>query len=656
MIIKLIQSKANAKGVERYARYLASYMADGDRRWLKPDAIGMDYGLTLSAYMSRTSNTPEPPRDRVLYRAAQVGGHPCDWDAGLEEVERRLKRRSRKVKKPVRHSVISCRAGERLTEQGCIDAVAVLAKELDCEEAAILWAAHIDTDNFHLHVMFVTVDPATGDALPFGQGDDGRAAYKEAMQRSIARIEHAQNLQSEVGARYEMQGGNVVRKQTLERSVRTRTPLRQETLAWEQESGFASFTRFAQDVAGPILDDSVSWSQLHAQLAPHGIGVRPAINGGELYAGDEHVKLSNVDRRHSWNKLKDRLGTFEPPVGIDFAPYTPVVLDAEKAEAWLERSRLRRELSVRIETRVAALLETRAAVLAAANANLSAHRADLAGFDGDSRLRRDLAAAWSRLRASATASIMAAFNGRIEAVRALRHAAATFDYIGEIDLGAIGEPDAGIVDLSFAAAPEPSVAVLPGFEAERRSAIIRYWSRDDLARRGQPALVDTGVIVWVNDSSDRAVEAALTLTHTRFGRAAVFGDAAYLAQCERAARRLGIEIETITLAQAKRRARRVRRAVDEARRRAADLGIGQRDESSSLQRWARAYRRAMSTKDLTAWQQEPVRFDDLDHHTALPTRTSDPAIRPRTGDHVITPPEAPTRAFPARSRDEAGID
>lgn len=139
MIIKLIQSKSKASGIERYARYLASYMADGDRRWLKPDAIGMDYGLTLSAYMAPGSNAPEPPRDRVLYRAAQVGGHACDWDAGLNEVERRLKRRSRKVKKPVRHAVVSCRAGERLTEQGCIDAVATLAEELGCEEA-VRWS------------------------------------------------------------------------------------------------------------------------------------------------------------------------------------------------------------------------------------------------------------------------------------------------------------------------------------------------------------------------------------------------------------------------------------------------------------------------------------------------------------------------------------
>lgn len=256
MIIKLIQAKPKKTGIERYARYLASYMADGDRRWLQADAIGMDHGLTLSAYMTHGSNAPEPLRERVLFRAAQVGGQACDWEAGLQAIENRLKRRSRKVKKPVRHGVISCRTGEQLTEQGCSDAVATLARELGCEDAAILWAAHIDTDNFHVHVMFVTVDSVTGGALPFGQGADGRAAYKEAMQRAIARIEDAQRLTPEAGARYEMAGNDVVRKPQDEVVTRKRTPLRQEILAWEEATGFASFTRYAQDVAGPILDEA----------------------------------------------------------------------------------------------------------------------------------------------------------------------------------------------------------------------------------------------------------------------------------------------------------------------------------------------------------------------------------------------------------------
>lgn len=656
MIIKLIQSKAKASAIDRYARYLASYMSDGDRRWLKPDAIGMDYGLTLATYMAPGSNAPEPPRDRVLYRAAQIGGQSCDWVAGLEEVERRLKRRSRKVKKPVRHGVVSCRSSEMLTEQGCIEAVAVLANELGCEDAAILWAAHIDTDNFHLHVMFVTVDPATGDALPFGQGANGRAAYKEAMQRAIARIEHAQHLQSEVGARYEMQSGNVVRKPPLEAKTRKRTPLRQDILAWETESGFASFTRYAQDVAGPILDESVSWDRLHADLAAYGIGIRPAVNGGELYAGDEHVKLSNVDRRHSWKKLAERLGPFQPDGDGDVAPYTPNVLDAAKAQAWLARSQRMRELSGHIDSRVAALLAARAAVLDETNATLSAHRADLAGFDGDPRLRRDLPAAWPRLRATATAAITAAFNGRVAAVRALRHAAAACDDMEAIDLEAIGALDAGMADLSFAAAPESHVAELHGFEAEPRGTIVRYWSRDDLARRGQPALVDSGVIVWVNDSSDRAVEAALTLTHARFGRAAVFGDAAYIAQCQRAARRLGIEVETVTLAEAKRRAGRARRRTDDTRMRALELQVGSNVEPGRWQRWASAYRRAMSMEDMAAWQQHPVGFDDVGHHTAISTLASELANQTQQNDRIIAPRHATARSVAAGSRNTGGID
>lgn len=656
MIIKLIQSKAKASAIERYARYLASYMAGGDRRWLKPDAIGIDYGLTLSAYMTRGSNAPEPPRERVLFRAAQLGGHACDWDAGLEEVERRMKRRSRKVKKPVRHGVVSCQAGEQLTEQGCIDAVATLAEELGCEDAAILWAAHVDTDNFHLHVLFVTVDPETGGALPFGQGDDGRAGYKEAMQRAIARIEQAQQLQPEAGARYEMQGNIVVPKPRPELVARKRAPLGQEILAWEAGTGFESFTRYVQDVAGPVLDEAVSWKQLHADLAAQGIGIRPFVNGGELYADEDHVKLSNVDRRHSWGKLKKRLGDFEPAVAVDVAPYTPRILDADKVEAWLDRSRQMREVSGQIDRRIASLLAARTAVLSETNANLSAHRADLAGFDGDARITRDLSAAWPRLRASATASIKAAFNGRIEAVRALRHAAAECVDIGAIDLGMIGAPDVGVVDTWHADYNEPQIMSLPGFEAEQRGSIIRYWSRDDLARRGQPALVDTGVIIWVNEGSDRAVEAALTLTQKRFGSAAVFGDAAYIEQCQRVANRLGIEIETITLAEAKRRARRTRSRTGDVRKRALEAHVGDRSEIGRRRRWARAYQRATPAEDLVTWQRQPATVGELPHHTALPTRAPEMRVRAGTGDPVIAPPVTTARAVPLPSRDLGGID
>ncbi len=544
-----------------------------------------------------------------------------------------------------------------VAEEGREDLLIVVdaAEAMNLLGAAILWAAHGDTDHFHLHMMFVTVDPATGGALPFGQEPDGRAGYKEAMQRAIARIEHAQQLQAETGARYEVVGDEVKRKPApalaAEPATRKRAPLRQEVLDWEERSGFASFTRVAQEVAGPILDDAISWPQLHAALAPHGIGVRREVNGGELHAGDEHVKLSNVDRRHSWSQLikPDRLGPYEEPVGVTPAVHEPRVIDPDKARRWLARSDQLRAVGERVDQRVATLLAARDAALQDVNDQLSAYQADAAGFDGDPRLTRDLSTAWPRLRASARAAINSAFSGRIEAVRALRHAAAGSDELDRIDLDVLGAPDVGIASW-FSDPGSPSLIALDGFEAERHGEVVRYWSEADRHRPDQPALVDDGAIIWVNDRSDRAVEAALTLAQTRFGGVAVFGDAAYLRQCKQVATRLGIELETITVAEARRRARRVNGDRAAARRRAVEDVTGRVESAVKRRRaWARAYRRAGSVDDPTIIDGPPSTAH-VPHHRDIPTECRGATAESRTtkplGSPMISVEPVRPRALP----------
>lgn len=648
MIIKLIAAKARPGDAERYARQLRRYIAGGDRRELAPDAAGRDYGLTLSAYMAGDEEEAKP--ERVLCRGARAGGQPCSWDEGAAEVDQCLARRSRKVKKPVRHIVLSCRAGERLDEPACAAAVATLAEELDCEEAALLWAAHGDTDHLHLHVMMVTVDPRTGGALPFGAGPDGRAGYKEAMQRALTRIEHVQRLQPEAGARYEMVGDALMRKPMRAATVTARrAPIRQEVLDWEASSGFMSFTRYVQEVAGPVLDEATSWRDLHRRLAPHGIGVRSAGNGGELYAGDDHVKLSSVDRRHGWNKLKARLGAFEEASDVALATYEPRVLDQTQAERWQWRSDQLRALGDAVEARVAALVAARAAAEERLAAELSSHQADLVGLDGDARLARDLTGAWSRLRTSALSAIRSAFAARIAAVRGLRHAVAEVDDLEQIDVEALGRPDLGIVSAWHVDQGSPSPATLPGFEVERRGDVVCYWLQNR-ERRGIPALVDDGAIVWVNDRSDRSVEAAIRLAHARFGGAAVFGDADYLRQCARVAGRLGIEIETITPGEAVRRAgeRRGQRTV--ARRRALERQRREGNDPAQWRTWARAYRRAGEGDHL---HEEPARRTAPGHHRTAPTMAAEHAARaaPAPVRHATNSGHASRGAFPTAAID-----
>lgn len=621
MIIKLIETKEQAKSTGRYARNLAIYMANADPRRLRPDAIGLDYGLTLGTYLIREPEAPVPPQERVLFRSALIGGAVHDWEAGIAEMERRLKKRSSRVKKPVRHVVLSYRVGEQPDEAQCRDAVAALVHELGCEKAAVLWAAHADTDNIHIHALFVTVDAETATAVPFGQGRNGQAAHKEAMQRAIALIEHKQRLKTETGARYEVVDGHLVRRLERPARARTRPQIRQEILKFEEESGFASFTRVAQDVAGPILDEASSWHQLHQDLARHGMSIRPSVNGGELFAGDDHVKLSNVDRRHSWPKLLSptRLGPYGPPENLPPTPYEPVIIDGKKAAHWVKRQDASRAITDRIDHRVAAMMTAREVAVADALNRMAAHRHDVAGFDGDPRLGRDLTAAWPRLRASTASMIKEAFAARIHAVRGLRHAIVDFQDLDLVDLDAIGAIDLGIVSPWYGEHAAPTITPLDRFAGELAGKVVRYWSIDDTDRRRQPALVDAGAIIWVNDRSERVVEAALTLARQRFGDVAVFGDEAYVEQCRRAAVRLGIELEIITVKQAKARVRSLNTGRARSRRRSIETH-NLNDRLRHRRAWARAYARATAEDDDPSQTSSiTASIHGLQSHAEIPT-------------------------------------
>lgn len=622
MIIKLIETKAKPKEADRRARYLTRYLATADRRWLGSQALALDHGLTLSSYMAQQPEAIAPTDERVLFKGALINGEALNWNDGVAEVERRLAKRSAKVKKPVRHGVLSLREGERFTESQCAIAVSMLAAELGCEPSAILWAAHGDTDNFHLHFMFVTVAAATGEAVPFGRGPEGQTQWKDAMQRAIARIEAKFQLQPEARAGYRMEGQDVVRNSRRDPAPRKRTPIRQEMLDWEGRSGFVSFTRYAQEVAGPILDDAQSWADLHAALAPHGMGVRASVNGGELYADSDHVKLSNVDRKHSWGKLSDekRFGPYVPPNNIELARYEPRVSDPAKASKWLGRQEQEREISGVIDRRVAALMAARDAALADATARISAAGSDIGGFQGDPRLTRDLAAAIPRLRSSTMAAIRGAFASRIDAVRALRHAVATCDHLPAINVEKMEAFDAGFVAPWSASSARGKPVGLEGYDAEQAGDVVRYWRADDRRRQGQPALIDTGQVIWVNDRSEHSIATAISLTQRRFGQVAVFGDASYLQQCAAVSEKLGISITVITVAEGQRRARETIYPRNSARRRALQAHAASETSAAVRRRkWRDAYRRAMpaDTQDFT--NDERSIDSQIPHHSLLPT-------------------------------------
>lgn len=560
MIIVEKQAKGNNRHAARYVQVLADYM-----RTAKRNPLGEEYGLTLAAYMKGDGLTHETDAtgsgERVLAVGGRLRAKSVMWDEAMAEMHRRLAKRSGRLKKPARHLVASYRAGEEPSEADC-DAVAQdLAEELDCEAGAVLWALHGDTDNRHLHILVLTLDD-DGAATPFGR----QGKSHEAMQRAIARLEHAQGLASEAGARYEVVDGEVRRRAQTASRPKSCAPIRTEVLQWEEQTGLESFTRYAQEQLAPLLERSASWTEAQGAIAPLGAMIMKAGSGGEIQTGDgsHRVKLSNVNRQISWSRLVGRWGEWTAPVGA-VAPYRPRILDGERAAQWAEHDIWAEAAHGRVQGRIDRLRAERTRTIQLIRDECSARLADLASLQaepGDAiRLREGIRAIYQ----GRAVSVDTEYKSRIAALCDLRQDAAEAPDLAGLDLGDFAVPDCSL-EISWAQRPTEPEDV-PGFRPTRVGEAIQYWSKNDRSR--QPAFVERGNRVWINDRSDAALRAALIVAKLRYGDVAAFGDAAFIARAKRLGRELGIEVQDGVMATPK--ARRPRSARVAVRREAIRL-------------------------------------------------------------------------------------
>ncbi|MFK3889748.1 relaxase/mobilization nuclease domain-containing protein [Sphingomonas sp. NPDC079357] len=532
MVIIEKQAKGGGKQAARYCRSLADYM-----RTAKSQTLAHEYGITLATYMRRETDKDkqEDSGQRVLATGALVGGSALDFDAAQLELELRLAKRSKRSKKAARHLVSSYRAGEEPNADGCAEVALVLADELGCKEGVILWALHGDTDNRHLHLLILTLDEQ-GQATPFGP----RGQSHEAMQRAIARIEHAQQLTPEQGSRYVADENGVRRRSQLPPRIAKRAPIGSEILRWEKETGLESFTRYAQDVLAPILDKAESWAEAQAGCAEKSAVVRKAGSGGELQSADAlyKVKLSNVDRKLSWAPLTRRWGDWSEP-DVEIRPYTPRVLDPAKAAAWAEAEERRSAAHDAVQRRIDRLRAEKAAAVEALGDELAARRADIVGLELAPGSRAGMVTALDAMYATRLTGLKADYDGRIAAVRELRDEVDACGTPGHVDLAGIGRAD---LSLSLAWSRGPAVPVAHSdYRAVVVGQSVQYWATAGHPRR--PAFVERGDRIWINDESDAALTAALMVAKARYGDVAAHGDPAFIRRAQALGRQIGMVVQ-----------------------------------------------------------------------------------------------------------------
>jgi hypothetical protein len=205
-------------------------------------------------------------------------------------------------KDPINHYVLSWPADERPTVQQIESTMDIFLKEFKMEKHLVIYSLHIDTDNYHLHIVLNRVNPETSKCVEINRGFD-----IEALHLAVTKIEYAHGWKPEQNALFKVtEDGNIERR----KSDKSKSP-NQVKVDREVRSGEKSAERIAIEKAAKIIKEATSWEALHINLAQEGFRYARFGSGAVVYVGEVTVKASSVDREASFNKLQKRLGPYQ---------------------------------------------------------------------------------------------------------------------------------------------------------------------------------------------------------------------------------------------------------------------------------------------------------------------------------------------------------
>ena len=208
---------------------------------------------------------------------------------------------------PIDHLVLSWPEGEHPSEEQIEEVIDLLLDELKVLTHLALYALHVDTENWHLHVILNRVHPEELNVVKI----DGGFGFK-ALHRACARMEHAQGWKPQKNALYRVNEKGEVVPTSSERQERGGKPTSSQ-IDNELRKGEKSAARLAIEIAGPILADARSWVEAHEQLSQHDMRYLKAGSGAVIQVGEVRVKASTVSREATLPELEKRLEPYVSP-------------------------------------------------------------------------------------------------------------------------------------------------------------------------------------------------------------------------------------------------------------------------------------------------------------------------------------------------------
>lgn len=213
---------------------------------------------------------------------------------------------------PVNHFVLSWPSHEQPTPAQLHEAAKIFVREIGMDGHQVVYGAHQNTENCHLHLAINRVSPETGKVVKINQGFDRRAAAK-----AICTIEHLQGWTPEKNAMYRMTENGPALVEGREKS------LSQGAQDAEKKHGNLSLERRAKGLA-PEISLATSWQDLHLRLAHHGATYEKRKGGAIIKFGKAgFIKASTASREASLKSLEKKFGQPFERAKIAPKPYEP---------------------------------------------------------------------------------------------------------------------------------------------------------------------------------------------------------------------------------------------------------------------------------------------------------------------------------------------
>ena len=304
--------------------------------------------LSLSDYALAVEAAGVEPGEKVeAFGARNLHGEDlAGWQAEMLAVAARAHR----MASPVIHIIISLKEGEVWTADEREEAIAIIVQTLGLERCQLIWAEHSNTENAHLHLSVVRVDPATGQAA-------GTDWLIDDLHQALALIEERQGRAREPNALYVARGGRVYDADT---QIMVRDADGHYISGWYKALGkkhdrIPAVLRPKRASIVSAAEGATSWSQLHAAFEEIGATYDQSGSGARIGLGGASAKASEIHPALSRTQLEQRLGAFEPDLARLNPDYEAYRVAFEAQLAGLRQARA--EEGRRLDQWMAATLE-----------------------------------------------------------------------------------------------------------------------------------------------------------------------------------------------------------------------------------------------------------------------------------------------------------